>query len=150
MAKEQDQTWRLVGLSFLVGAIVDGVFGVAILSAGELFAPVMRVTLPNPRVYFDLNGLFLIFLGLFYVCIWREPRRLAPIAAAATLLRFGGFALFGLGVALGRAEPTFVAIALLDGTLALVHLVFLRRAAGSLWSALTKRWPLDPDSGGAL
>ena len=133
-----------------MGAIVDGVFGVAILAAGELLAPLMRVTLPEPRVYFDLNGLFLIFLGLFYVCIWREPRRLAPIAAAATLLRFGGFALFGLGVALGRAEPTFAAIALLDGVLALVHLVFLRRAAGSLWAALSTRRPLDPGSGGTL
>ena len=54
------------------------------------------------------------------------------------------------GVALGRAEPTFAAIALLDGVLALVHLVFLRRAAGSLWTALATRRPLDPGSGGTL
>ncbi len=134
--REQVLAWRGLGISFLIGAIVDLVFGVAILLAAEPVAPLLRVTLPEPRVYLDLNGLLLCGLGAMYLLIWRAPERLAPIAAAATLLRFGGAALFATGVATGRAEPTFALIAGVDLSLALAHAWFLRQAAGSIWNAL--------------
>lgn len=127
--------WRLVGWSFLVGGVIDLAFGLTILFAAEAAAPLLRLTLPDPRVYLDLDGLFLAALGAFYLLIFREPRRLAPIAAAAALLRAAGCALM-LGDALtGRAETAFLWIALMDGLLAVVHLVLLHRAAGSLLRA---------------
>lgn len=134
--RARERAWRGLGISFLIGAIVDLVFGVAILLAAEPAAPLLRVTLPEPRVYLDLNGLLLCGLGAMYLLIWRAPQRLAPIAAAATLLRFGGAALFVTGVATGRAESTFALIAGVDLSLALAHAWFLRQAAGSIWNAL--------------
>ncbi len=130
--------WRWVGISFLVGGVVDAVFGTAILIAAEPAAPLLRVTLPTPPIYLDLNGLFLVALGAMYLMIWREPKRLAPIAAVATLLRFGGFALFLGGAVLGRGDPSFKALALVDGVLAIVHLALLRSAAGSLVAAFRR------------
>lgn len=132
---ETERAWRGLGLTFLAGAMLDLVFGLAILLAAEPAAPLLRVTLPEPRVYLDLNGLFLCALGAMYLCIWRAPARLAPIAAVATLLRFAGAALFAAGVATGRAEPTFALVGAADGALALAHLWYLRRAAGSLLGA---------------
>ena len=131
--------WRLVGWSFLVGGVIDLAFGLTILFAAEAAAPFLRLSLPDPRVYLDLDGLLLAALGAFYILIYREPRRLAPIAAAAALLRAAGCALM-LGDALtGRAEGVFYGIAALDGLLALAHLIFLRLAAGSLLGVLTSR-----------
>lgn len=129
--------WRLVGWSFLAGGVIDLAFGLTILFAAEAAAPLLRLSLPEPRVYLDLDGLFLAALGAFYLLIFREPRRLAPIAAAAALLRAAGCALM-LGDALtGRAESVFYGIAVMDGLLALAHLVLLRLAAGSLLGALS-------------
>lgn len=135
----EDGAWRWLGLSFLVGAVVDLGFGIAILAAAEALAPLMRVTLSTPRVYMDLNGLFLCALGLIYVLIWRQPRRLVSVAAAATLLRFAGCALFFASVAVGRAEPTFALIGTLDGGLAVWHWLILKRTSGGLVTALLDR-----------
>ncbi len=135
--------FRALGLSFLLGALVDGAFGLAILLAQESLAPVLHVTLPEPRVYLDLCGLFLVALGGIYLLVWREPRRLAPVAAVAILLRYGGLALFAVDVLLRRADLFFLGIALVDGALATLHLVLLRAAAGGLAPALFRREPVQ-------
>ncbi|GEM_PF-1874518 len=135
--------FRALGLSFLLGALVDGGFGLAILLAQEAAAPVLHVTLPEPRVYIDLCGLFLVALGGLYLLVWRSPRRLAPVAAVAILLRYGGLALFAVDVLLRRADLFFLAIALVDGALATLHLVLLRAAAGGLLPALLRREPVE-------
>ncbi|GAB4224025.1 MAG: hypothetical protein Kow0062_25050 [Acidobacteriota bacterium] len=150
MASQGESAWRLLGLSFLAGAIVDLAFGVTILFAAEQAAPLLRLTLPHPPVYLDLDGLFLCALGGLYLLIWRQPRRLAPAAAVATLLRFAGAALFAVGVATGRAEPVFAGFAVLDLAFAAVHLLLLRAAAGGLVAALAP-WPeVDRRSGERL
>jgi len=144
-APETGRAWafRALGLSFLLGALVDGGFGLAILLAQEAVAPVLHVTLPEPRVYLDLCGLFLVALGGLYLLVWRDPRRLAPVAAVAILLRYGGLALFTVDVLLRRADLFFLAIALVDGALATLHLVLLRAATGGLLPALLRREPVE-------
>lgn len=133
--------WRLLGWSFLVGGLVDLGFGVAILTAQERLAPLFGITLPVPRVYIDLNGLLLIGLGLIYFLVFANPRRFAPVAVVATLLRFAGMALFAAGLYSGRAEPFFANVARTDAGLALVHAFLLHKAAGSLVSALVRPYP---------
>ena len=135
--------WRCLGWSFLAGALLDLSFGLAILLVPGPAARVLGVTLVDPAVYLDLNGLFLVALGGIYLLIFRQPRRLAPVAVVATWLRFAGCALFAVDVATGRADGIFALIAVLDGTLALVHFFSLRRAAGSLVNALSQ-WETPP------
>jgi hypothetical protein len=138
-----DLWWRLLGWSFLAGAVVDIGFGVGILAAQERLAPVFGITLPTPRVYVDLNGLLLIGLGLIYLLIFLNPRRYAPVAVVATLLRFAGMGLFTVGLYSQRAEPFFSTIAKVDGSLALVHAFLLIKAAGSLVNALARPYRGD-------
>jgi hypothetical protein len=130
--------WRLLGWSFLAGGIVDVAFGIGILVAQERLAPVFGITLPTPRVYLDLNGLLLIGLGLIYFLVFSNPRRFAPVAVVATLLRFAGMALFTVGLFSGRAEPFFSNIAKTDAGFAFVHAFLLHKAAGSLVNALIR------------
>jgi hypothetical protein len=130
--------WRLLGASFLVGALLDLSFGFGVLFAQERLAPVFGLELPIPRVYLDLNGLLLVGLGLIYLLIFYRPRRLAPVAAVATLLRFAGFALFYRDVLSGRADRFFLVIGATEGILAMVHLLLLRLAAGGLVAAILR------------
>jgi hypothetical protein len=138
---EPDETglwWRLLAWSFFLGGLVDVAFGIGILAAQEQLAPVFGITLPQPRVYLDLNGLLLIGLGLIYFLVFANPRRFAPVAVVATLLRFAGMALFTVGLFSGRAEPFFSNIAKTDAAFALVHAFLLHKAAGSLVNALLR------------
>ena len=135
--------WRLLGWSFLAGGVVDVAFGIGILAAQDRLAPVFGITLPTPRVYLDLNGLLLIGLGLIYFLVFVNPRRFAPVAVVATLLRFAGMALFTVGLFSGRAEPFFSNIARTDAGFAFVHAFLLHKAAGSLINALVRPYRGD-------
>jgi hypothetical protein len=135
--------WKLLGWSFLAGGLVDVAFGIGILAAQDRLAPVFGITLPTPRVYLDLNGLLLIGLGLIYFLVFVDPRRFAPVAVVATLLRFAGMALFTVGLFSGRAEPFFSNIAKTDAGFAFVHAFLLHKAAGSLVNALVRPYRGD-------
>lgn len=130
--------WRLLGWSFLAGGLVNVSLGIAILAAQERLAPALGITLPTPRVYLDLAGLLLLGLGLIYILVFADPRRFAPVAVVATLLRFAGMALFTVGLFAGRAEPAFAHAARLDAGFAFVHAFLLHKAAGSLVNALVR------------
>jgi len=143
---EPDETalwWKALGWSFLAGGLVDVGFGIGILAAQDRLAPVFGITLPTPRVYLDLNGLLLIGLGLIYFLVFVNPRRFAPVAVVATLLRFAGMALFTVGLFSGRAEPFFSNIARTDAGFAFVHAFLLHKAAGSLINALVRPYRGD-------
>ena len=45
------------------------------LFAPGLLAPMFGVPLPEPRIFADLNGLFLLVIGAGYYFPWREPER---------------------------------------------------------------------------
>jgi hypothetical protein len=130
-----------LGWSFLLGALVDLGFGLGILVSAEPLARILGLTLPAGvlRVYLDLCGLFLVALGGLYLLVFAWPRRLAPVAAWAVLLRVGGFTLFAASTFSGRADRAFWQIAELDACLAFTHLILLRLAAGGLLPALRGR-----------
>ncbi len=130
--------WRLLGWSFLLGGLWDLSFGIGILVAQDRLAPLFGITLPLPRVYVDLNGLLLVALALIYFLVFVNPRRLAPVAVVATLLRYAGAALFTAEIFLGRAEPFFGTIAKADAAFALAHTFLLHKAGGSLVAALVR------------
>ncbi len=140
-AQAQHRFWTILGWSFLAGAVFDLTFGVGALAAQDRLAALFDVVLParGVRVQLDLNGLLLVGLGVMYLQIFRDPRRLAPVAAAATLLRFGGFALFYGDVMAGRAGRFYLGIGVAEAILGMVHLALLRLAAGSLVGALLGR-----------
>lgn len=137
----RERWWKMLGWSFLLGALLDLPFGLGALFAPSQLASILGIT-PPPKetgVYLDLSGLFLIALGLIYILIWRQPERLAPVAAAATLLRFAGFALFFRCVMQGRADRFFLGIGCAEALLGFAHLTCLRLACGSLVTALWRK-----------
>jgi hypothetical protein len=134
----RENWWRWLAWSFLAGAVADLAFGLGILLMAERLAPILRVEIPvgTTRVYFDLCGLFLVALGGLYLMIFAWPKRLAPVAAWATLLRVGGFTLFAGAAFSGRASASFWYFAQIDACFGFAHLILIRLAAGGLLPVL--------------
>ena len=64
-------------LSFVAGlsGLYDLIVGAFLLLAADSLASLFGVPPANPRIFSDLNGLFLIAVGAGYYLPWRDPVR---------------------------------------------------------------------------
>src|SRR3954454_22414528 len=102
-----------------------GLFAVRRRSSGQV---VRRSSLPpaTPRIFSDLNALFLIAVGIGYALPWRDPARYrAYMWIMGPLLKGAGAAAFLLDYAFRGSPPSFLLFAASDGLLALVTLLVL-------------------------
>jgi hypothetical protein len=116
-----------------LGAAYDGAFALAILALADASSALLRIPLPEDRVYFRLIGVLLVVLAALYVLPAREPRRYQGVVLVAAGGRFLGF-LYLVWVWSRGAPAAFLALACGDLTLAIVHAALLRsarRAEGS-------------------
>ena len=95
------------------------------LAAGQL-AAIFGVPPANPPIFSDLNGLFLIAVGIGYALPWREPERYrAYLWIMGPGLKGAGAAAFLLDYFLRGSPRSFLLFAASDGTLAILTLVAL-------------------------
>ncbi|MBP7148389.1 MAG: hypothetical protein KBD01_12660 [Acidobacteria bacterium] len=131
--------WRVLGGALALGGAIDLAAGIALLARPGLLAGLMGIATPRPTVYLHLAGVLLAGLGVVQFLVAWQARRLAPVAAALTLVRFATLAVFLSDALAHRAEPAFAYAAGLEGLLGMAQLLLLRRAAGSLVTALAGR-----------
>ncbi len=80
----------------------------------------------SPRVFSDLNGLFLLAVGVGYYLPYREPERYRGyLWVMGPLLKGGGAIVFLLDYFYRGSPASFLLFAASDGTLALVTLYAL-------------------------
>lgn len=108
-----------------VSGIYDALVGVAMLAGRPLLAAIFGVPLPQPPIFADLNGVFLLAVALGYWIPYRDPN---STGGRAYLWAMGPF-LKGLGALtfvadhLVRHSPrSFLLFAASDGTLAVLTL----------------------------
>ena len=108
-----------------VSGIYDALVGAAMLAGRPLLAAIFGVPLPQPPIFADLNGVFLLSVALGYVIPYRDPD---SAGGRAYLWAMGPF-LKGLGALtfvadhLVRHSPrSFLVFAASDGTLAVLTL----------------------------
>jgi len=58
-----------------ISGLYDFVVGALLLSVPDRLASLFGVPPANPRIFSDLNGLFLIAVGIGYYFPWRDPER---------------------------------------------------------------------------
>ena len=119
--------WRGVGTLMGIGAVYDGVFGIAILAFTGPASRLLGIPLPDDPFYLHLNGVFLLILAGLYGAAAAAPERyraIPPISAGGRVL---GCALFAQAFVAGRPWM-FLALGLLDLALAVATLVVWRRA----------------------
>lgn len=111
-----------------ISGLYDFIVGALLLFASGALASAFGVPPANPRIFSDLNALFLISIGTGYYLPWREPERYRGYMwVMGPLLKGAGATLFVLDYLLRGSPASFLLFAASDGTLAVLTLYALTR-----------------------
>lgn len=106
-----------------VSGLYDFVVGALLLVAADWLASAFGVPPATPRIFSDLNGLFLIAVGIGYYFPWRDPvRHRGYLWVMGPLLKGAGAAAFLADYFLRGSPKSFLLFAASDGLLAAVTL----------------------------
>jgi hypothetical protein len=117
-----------------VSAIYDALVGVLMLAGRPLLASLFGVPLPQPPIFADLNGVFLVAVAAGYLIPYREPDSRGGrmyLWVMGPLLKGAGALTFVLDVVFRQSPRSFLLFAVSDGTLALLTLWALTRVTSS-------------------
>ena len=110
-----------------ISLVYDLAIGLALLAATDRFASLFGVTVPEPRTFVTLTGVFLVCIGLGYVQPMRDPEHhRAYLWIFGPLLKGAGAAVFLLEYFANAAPSSYLLFASTDGTLALATLWALK------------------------
>jgi hypothetical protein len=113
---------RIAGISGLYDAVV----GALLLCAPGWLAAAFGVPAASPRIFSDLNGLFLLAVGAGYVLPWRDPVRYRGyLWVMGPFLKGAGATAFLVDYFLRGSPRSFLLFAASDGLLAAVTLYAL-------------------------
>lgn len=115
-----------------ISGLYDTVVGALLLLAPGTLATWFGVPPANPRIFSDLNALFLLAVGIGYYLPWRDPERYRGyLWVMGPVLKGAGALVFVLDYLYRGSPPMFLLFAASDGTLALLTLWALRRSLRS-------------------
>ena len=124
----------LSGIAAISG-LYDAVVGALLLCVPDRLASLFGVPSANPRIFSDLNGLFLLAVGIGYCLPWRDPVRYRGyLWVMGPLLKGAGAAAFVADYFLRGSPRSFLLFAASDGLLAAVTFTrfsHLPRVAGA-------------------
>jgi hypothetical protein len=109
-----------------ISGVYDGIVGLTLLLAADQFAAVFGVAPAHPRIFSDLNAIFLLAVAVGYYWPCRDP-----IGARWYLwvmgpgLKGAGAAAFLIDYVVRHSPTSFLLFAASDGTLAVLTLVAL-------------------------
>ena len=111
-----------------ISGLYDFVVGAFLLLAPGALASLFGVPPASPRIFSDLNALFLMSIGIGYVLPWREPERYRGYMwVMGPILKGAGAIMFILDYAFRGSPASFLLFAASDGTLAVITLWALAR-----------------------
>ena len=111
-----------------ISGLYDCFVGAFLLLGADLFASLFGVSPAHPRIFSDLNALFLLAVGAGYALPWRDPERYRGyLWVMGPLLKGAGAAAFLLDYFLRGSPKSFLLFAASDGVIALMTLVALLR-----------------------
>jgi hypothetical protein len=109
-----------------ISGLYDAVVGALLLCAPAWLAGAFGVPAASPRIFSDLNGLFLLAVGGGYYLPWREPGRYRGyLWVMGPMLKGAGAATFLVDHFLRGSPRSFLLFAASDGILAAVTLYAL-------------------------
>jgi hypothetical protein len=116
---------RSDGRALVVVSAVSGVYdialGLALLAGRGLLVSLFRVQAPSPPIHADLNGLFLLAVGIGYVLPYRRPDLYRGyLWVMGPFLKGIGCLAFVADHFIRHSPPAFLLFAAADGTLALI------------------------------
>jgi len=106
-------------------AIYDGLVAVMMVFGRPLMAQIFNVTLPQPPIHADLNGVFLFAVAAGYVIPYREPDSFggrAYLWVMGPMLKGIGALTFIADYVVRHSPASFLLFAVSDGAMALLTL----------------------------
>lgn len=111
-----------------ISGVYDGGVGLFLLLAPGRMASLFGVAPAQPPIFSDLNGLFLVTIGLGYAVPYRDPSGARwYLWVMGPLLKGAGAAAFLLDYFFRHSPPSFLLFAASDGLLACLTLIALLR-----------------------
>src|SRR5437867_1422888 len=107
----------------MVSAIYDGLVGATLLVASAQFAAVFGVAPAQPKIFSDLNAIFLLAIAAGYYVPWRDPtggRWYLWVMGPG--LKGAGAAAFVLDFLVRHSPASFLLFAASDGSVAVLTL----------------------------
>lgn len=109
-----------------VSGVYDAAVGLVLLLAADQFASIFGVAPAQPRIFSDLNALFLLAVGAGYYWPYRDPRAARwYLWVMGVGLKSAGAAAFLTDYFVRHSPASFLLFAASDGTLALLTLAAL-------------------------
>jgi hypothetical protein len=110
-----------------ISGIYDAAIGLSLVLAADRFAALFGVAPARPPIFSDLNGLFLLAVGIGYYFPYRDPAGARwYMWVMGPLLKGAGAAAFLLDYFVRAQSPaSFLLFAASDGTLAILTLLAL-------------------------
>ena len=109
-----------------ISGLYDFIVGAFLLLASGTFASLFNVAPATPPIFSDLNGLFLVTIGIGYYLPFREPERYRGYMwVMGPLLKGAGALAFLLDYFYRGSPASFLLFAASDGALALLTLYAL-------------------------
>jgi hypothetical protein len=109
-----------------VSGVYDAAVGLFLLLAADRMAALFSVPPPNPPIFGNLNGLFLLAVGVGYYWAYSDPRGARwYLWVMGVGLKTGGAAAFLLDYLVRDSPASFLLFAASDGTLAILTLLAL-------------------------
>ena len=109
-----------------ISGIYDAAVGLCLLLAADRFASLFGVAPAQPPIFSDLNGLFLVCVGIGYYWPYRDPVGARwYLWIMGVLLKSAGALTFLLDYSFRHSPASFLLFAASDGTLALLTLAAL-------------------------
>lgn len=106
-----------------ISGLYDLIVGALLLCVPDWLATTFGVPPASPRIFSDLNGLFLLAVGAGYYLPWRDPSRYRGyLWLMGPFLKGAGAAAFLVDHFLRGSPRSFLLFAASDGTLALLTL----------------------------
>lgn len=113
----------------LISGLYDLFVGAFLLLAPDQLAALFGVPPASPRIFSDLNGLFLLSVGAGYYFPWRNAQKYRGYMWVMGFgLKAAGAAAFVIDYCLRGSPRSFLLFAASDGVLALVTLYSLLRS----------------------
>jgi hypothetical protein len=114
---------RPLAIVAAVSGIYDVALGLALAFGRGFLQTLFALPAPTPPIHADLNGLFLLAIGVGYLLPWRRPDRYRGyLWVMGPFLKGVGSLAFVVDHVLRGSPAAFLAFALTDGTLAVVTL----------------------------
>jgi hypothetical protein len=111
-----------------ISGLYDAIVGALLLCAPGWLASTFGVPPASPRIFSDLNGLFLLAVGAGYYLPWRDPARYRGyLWVMGPFLKGAGALAFILDYFFRGSPASFLLFAASDGTLALLTFYALLR-----------------------